>query len=469
MSNPPRERMHIPATEGLGKATRCLLLAVLGCAPAACGGAGRDPAGAAAGRWVAVVVADSLGAAHLGCYGGDRDTSPALDALARAGVRFERASSQTSWTLPSVASLLTGLEQERHGLRRLEQRLDEEVDTLAELYRAAGYRTAAVMQTPLLGAQTGLDRGFDRFEVLDWKVDQAARAVELALDVWSAPSDRPLFLYLHLCPPHMPYQPPPPFRGRFAGSEGGGVDGSIASARRIHKQGLPPDHPDTRRLAALYHEHVRYADHLVRGLVEGLGRGPAGSDGFLLVVTSDHGEAFMEHGSQGHNATVYEDMVHVPLILSGPGLAAGRVVEEPVSLLDLLPTLVELCELPEPASPPRGRSLLPLLRGQVRPARVLRLSSRYKDDFAELELALRRGRWKLVLRGASDRAELFDLDRDPGERRDLSASHPRRAAEMERVLRDWYAARSPSGSDPTAAPDEELARALRELGYLDER
>lgn len=420
-------------------------------------------AGRAAGRSVLWIQADSLAAGHLSSWGHGRATSPALDALAARGVRFADASSQTSWTTPSVASCFTGLEQERHGLLFLGERLSDSLPTIAERFAAAGYRTLGIAQTPLLGTPTGLGRGFERWRVLDWDAELARDAADEAARAL-AELDGPFFLYLHLSPPHMPYAPPAPFRGRFGPGPSDEVDGSIASARRVHRARLAPDHPDVLRLAGLYDDHVAYLDALVGDVLAAAGRR---AEPPLVVVSSDHGEAFLEHGSQGHNASVHVEMVHVPLLLWAPDLLPeGLVVDEPVSLLDVAPTLVELCGL-APLGRTDGRSLAPLLEGRAGAERALFLSSRHAGTFEELELGLRRGRWKLVLSGASGRAALYDVARDPGERRDLAGEHRDLAAELERELRAWHAAAG-AGRTPRSAPDEATLRAAAELGYLDE-
>lgn len=417
---------------------------------------------------VLVVALDSLAAGHCGAWGHARATTPHLDALAAEGVRFADASSQSSWTLPSVASLFTGLEQERHGLRHLGGRLGDDVPLLAERFAAAGFETHAVVQTPLLRSSTGLGRGFGRYEVLGFEVEHAREAVGRARAALEAPRDAPLFLYVHLAPPHMPYRPPAPFAGRFV-EDGVGdpaIDGGIESCRAVHELGLGPDAPDMRRLAAHYDEHVAFADALLGELA---GLVPDSRDA-LLVALSDHGEAFGQHGVQGHNTQVHVEMLHVPLVVVGRGAwaLAPRVVEAPVSLLDLAPTFVERFGLAALGQPAEGLSLDPWLRGETpaASARVLRSSSRYRRSNQDLQLAQREGALKLVLSEAGAQAALYDLARDPHETRDLGRERPADAARMQAELRAWYAERAPEA--PAAEPGADDARVeaeLRALGY----
>jgi arylsulfatase A-like enzyme len=419
-------------------------------------------------RSVLVVVVDSLHAGHVSAHGYPRATTPNFDAFAAAGVRFEHAYSQSSWTLPSTASLFTGLEQERHGVRTFDDRLPSAIPTLAERFLAAGYRTCAIVQTPVLSSRHGLDRGFERYTVLDHSTASVEKALALAEQTWTRDETRPLFLYLHLAPPHMPYQPPAPFAGRF-GEEHAAVSGSIEDCRRVHRAKLAAEDLQVRALAARYDDHVAFADDGVGRLLESLAR-HAPRTNALVVWTSDHGEAFQQHGSQGHNATVYEEMIHVPLALRAlDGTVAPRVAPEVVSTLDVAPTLLELCGAAPLPLPCAGRSFAPALRGESLAARTLYFSSRYKDDEAQLHAALRRGKWKLLAFGASERAALHDLEADPHELTDLSAERSELAKELGEELRRWRAELAPAERAPERSPAREAsARArLGELGYAD--
>lgn len=415
---------------------------------------------------VLVLVADSLAAGHVSSQGYARATTPHFDAFAAQGARFSNAGAAAAWTLPSIASLFTSQPQEVHGARDDELRLSGELATLAERLRDAGWETQAIVQTPVLGRRTGVDRGFERYEVLDFSLASFQHALELARTAFEA-SSAPRFVYVHVAPPHMPYQPPAPYRGRFSAQSDSlaHVDGSIESARAVHRARLAPDHPDVVRLRALYDEHVAFVDAHLGELVQSL-REQATQRPLLVVWTSDHGEAFMEHGEQGHNSSVYEEMLHVPLALAGPGLSP-RVESTPVSLLDLAPTLLELCKAP---SLPRavGRSLVPLLRQQEFDVeRPLLASSRHYEGKPERwQVAVRSGRFKLHAWPALGRAELRDLDADPGERADCSAAHPDVRARLLRELERLQAAFVAS-SERRALAESEL-RTLRELGYTDD-
>lgn len=442
-------------------------------------------------RSVALIVTDSMDARHLGCYGQVRETSPYLDALASMGVRFLDASSQTSWTLPSVASLFTSVDQEHHGLRFLEDQLGTHHGTLAEAFSRAGYRTVAIFQNPLLPETTGLHRGFDEVSVLGWENAGAEEALDQAIETWTEDSDSaaPLFLYVHWVPPHMPYQPPAPFRDRFVASDSSGIVGSVAEARRIHRAQLEPGDPEVLALLARYHEHVAFADDLVGRLHHGL-RQAQGEEPFLFVHTSDHGEAFLQHGQQGHNTSVHREMTHVPWILWGAGLPRGLEVEAPVSLLDVGPTLRDLCAIPQAevdgsmargeGNPgQRGRSRAEALepgnardgesRAPEEPERFFS-SSRYRLEEHDFEAALREGDTKLIWSASRNRVALYRLDRDPNETRDVSAEYPERAERMAADLEAWYRDRGVRGVDANhgSRSDPRILSALEALGYLED-
>ena len=452
-----------------------LLLALLALVTA-CEDAPRPGApGSLAGRNVVLVVADSLHAAHLSSYGAERETSPFLARLAARGVRFEQAYSQTSWTLSSMVSVFTGLAQESHGVLRADERASEGLETLAELLSARGYRTVGIIQNGAVGPHTGLDQGFEQYLVVEYTEAGTEALLEAARSELDAPDERPLFLYVHLAPPHMPYQPPEPYLSRWLDpSYDGTLTGTIIDTALANRDQLPREGPDVRRLADLYDGHVAWTDDVARRLLEEL-LAPGKAERFALVFSSDHGEGFMQHGMIGHNAHVYEEMVRVPLILAAPGggLPEGLVLPGPASLLDLTPTLCRLLGVPGPRQALDGRSLVALLEDpqaapppDIGPERPLFLSSRYPKGEAKVQYGLRQGRWKLVRLADGETWQLYDLERDPQEQGDLAAKLPERVADMraelERRRLDLLARARRSGE---AVLDAETLRRLEALGY----
>jgi len=422
------------------------------------------------GRNVILIVADSLHAKHLSTYGYERKTSPTIDRLARTGVRFDNAYSQTSWTLSSISSLFTSHQQERHGVLELNQRLDERYDTMAELFSNKGYRTVGLIQNGILWKETGLGQGFDEYTTFPFDEDGLENMVVRAEEVIQEVSDKPVFLYVHFTPPHQPYQPPASYSDEFVDAEySGTVDGSIRSCAVLNHEKPPVDGPDVQHLLNLYDGNIRFVDDQIGRLLK-TAHGKAELKDSLVIMTSDHGEAFFQHGAQGHNAHVYEEMVHVPMIFSAPGseILAGEAIQTPVTLLDIMPTLIELFGLAPGESSLDGASLAPFLKIDPphRPERTLFYSSRYKDELDRVQFAVRSDGFKLVVKRGN--AALFDLTRDHKERVDVSQEHPIRTQALWCRLGEWWSsARAESIHSQSSAPTDEVLEQLKGLGYVD--
>jgi arylsulfatase A-like enzyme/Tfp pilus assembly protein PilF len=425
-----------------------------------------------------LVTLDTVRSDHLGCYGDAAAETPHLDALARQGVRFARASSPVPLTLPSHTTILTGLLPPHHGTRNNGTApLAAGIPTLATVLAGAGYRTAAFVAAFVLDHRFGLNRGF---AVYDDEIERPADAswmleaqrpgdqvVDRALGWLAAADSRPFFLWVHLYDAHAPYNPPSPYRERHPGRP---YDGAIAF----------DDAQVGRLLAAL----------ASRGL----------DDRTVVAIAADHGESLGEHGELTHGLLLYEPVLSVPLLLRAPGLAARRV-DTPVSLVDLAPSLAGL--LRQPLPPPPGGALdgrdlsATLLAGREPSPSELYAETRYPEVFGWSPLfALRRRELKYI---AAPRPELYDLHSDPHETRNLaapasaSATAPAASATaaagpaQEETTRGFAArlaaieasARAPgssspaavaaggaAGTAPTAAiPDAETRRRLESLGY----
>lgn len=359
---------------------------------------------------VLLVSVDTLRADHTGWHGYGRETTPVLSALARRGLVFAEAMSTSSWTLPAHGSLLTGRYPSDHGAQDDGSRLSDAFPTLAELFRRAGFHTLAVVSHIYVARPFGFDRGFDRFD--DSLIEEGTTnprgdaVVDRFLEVLD---DRQaggrFFGFVHLFDPHWDYDPPAPDdRLWLPESYAGPIDGRYETmVPFLAGEGMTPD--DLAALLAYYDGEVRWVDRQVGRLLAGLeARGLARKT--LLVVTSDHGEEFLDHGRLGHGRTLYQEQLHVPLLFHHPALAHERR-REPVSSIDVAPTLLDLAGVPLPSGLP-GRSL----RALAPPDRTL---------FAE---SIRFGlAWRAARSGTAKVAELaeaggrayFDLGRDPGE------------------------------------------------------
>jgi arylsulfatase A-like enzyme/Tfp pilus assembly protein PilF len=388
---------------------------------------------------VVLISIDTLRADHVGAYGATRAHTPTLDGLAARGVRFAHAFSPAPLTLPSHASLLTGLDPPQHGVRNNGGfRLPEEVATLAEVLRAGGFATAAFVGAFVLDRQFGLARGFDVYDdrmaprraagATGFAERRADAVVDAAL-AWLAGAPERFFLFVHLYDPHANYDPPPGFRASF------------------------PNRP--------YAGEIAFADAQLGRLLAAL-RERWPDERTLVVATSDHGESLGEHGEATHAYTLYDATQRVPLLLAGPGLPAGAVVTPLVRLVDVAPTVLALtgqAALPETA----GRDLRALVSGREREPRTAYLETLAPQlDFGWSPLlAVRTHRHKYV---SAPRPELYDVQTDPGELRDVAAAEPELAGELAALLE----ARAVGAGTRAqfVAPRPEDRRRLRSLGYV---
>jgi arylsulfatase A-like enzyme len=427
---------------------------------------------------ILLVTIDTLRADHVSAYGYARDTMPALTALAARGTRFDRAYANASWTIPSIASVLTGVLPSEHGVEHAtledasmrQEMISEELPSLAASLRAAGYRTCAVVGSGHLDASLGYARGFDDYTGLGFvEQDGVWAEVERRIPELEA-GDAPYFLWVHLIDAHAPYTPREPRMTAWwpAGEERPtGLDRAqngvqvpvLAIAQRV-----PMDVAIAYATTAWDTEIAQVDDALARMLARL-------DDGHLaVVVTADHGEEFLEHGAMGHGNTLFEEVVHVPLVIAVPGQAPSTT-RSLVSLVDLLPTLVELGggALPERHA---GRSLLPLLRGEAFPATrdvimetggplVVRgiFDGRYK--YGEVVAAE-------SIPGTEGVEGLFDLEADPAEHTSILEGHADVAGPLrERLLAVLAEARAhrPAVHEGTRPLTAARRAQLEALGY----
>ncbi len=407
-------------------------------------------AGGADAPNVIVYLMDALRPDHLGFQGYARPTSPFLDGLAQRSLVFRRCYAGASWTKPSVATLLTSLYPQTHGVgaRSYDDALPEDVATLQDVLGRHGYLTALFSANPLGGTASGLDRRFDQTftpaalsAAADGGKVQAADLHRVLLGWMQAHAHDRFFAFVHAVDTHPPY-------AAAAGGEVEAYDAAVASADAA--------------LGALY-----------EGL-EAMGL----ASRTLLVVTADHGRALGERGQTGHGLSVHEDQVRVPLLIHRPGRIAPAVVQEPVHLVDVLPTVLGQCGV----SVPSGAQGQDLLRPATRPRPVFVSRFVFPDDRhpgagpGSEQLGVVDYPWKLIVTGAGApggaRTELFDLAADAQELSDLSARERERVRHLSGLLhaflRGQAAARAAFESahaGATAVTSPELLEQLRALGY----
>ena len=414
-------------------------------------------AGERPGRVLLWISFDTLRADHVGAWGHDRATSPRLDARLRDFVLFDEALSTSSWTLPALASQMTSRYPTAHGAVHPRAALSPGVRTVFEQLADAGFTVLGVTANVYISTEYGLWRGFDALWYTRGRADGVGILARRALGDRGAGD---LALFLHYMDPHSPYAPPPPFDRRFDAGYGGPIDG------RNYAERGPVTPRDLEHVKALYDGEIAYADEEVEALMRDLA-----SEGLLdeavIVISADHGEEFLEHGSWNHGGTLFREVVHVPLALRVPGVAGHRVAT-PVSLVDLAPTILDAMGVAPPATF-MGRSLLPMLRGRA---------ARVEPIFAETELtgtrhhaiSVREGRYDYILRlGASEPANgtsaLYDVVADPAET--IDRSHGPEAARLRSVAMAVLRRQQAAAAPPRDAPiDGEAAETLRALGYI---
>jgi Sulfatase len=419
---------------------------------------------------VVLIVLDATAAKYVGVYGNRLPTTPHVDALARdGGTVFTRAYSQAAFTLPSTASLLTG----RYPMRRLQTRTRVGGETLALAFRKARVATAAFSENPYVTTTYGFDTGFDAFREYfpESLLHQGNLAYTQSSEVptsdaitWlAAHPDERAFVYLHLLRPHNPYDPPPPFGGRFDPDYAGTIEGTTDTLLKINDHAIDVTERDIEHLRLRYQENLAYGDHLVGRVVDALRRSGR-LDRTIVVVTSDHGEAFYEHGVVLHTTTLFEEMIHVPLVVRFPprfGPLPARF-DGIVELRDLMPTLCHAAHLA--CALGTGRSLLRPLRMRTPPTPGVARSWTSPVGWLALGAIVVPDR-KLIMDSVYRRLALFDLAGDPGEAHDFVLEDLRRAMHLARRLKRPRSTLAPAGR---SVVDDDTARKLRALGYTAE-
>jgi len=424
--------------------------------------------GAAPGPNLLLVIFDTTRADHLGCYGGMAETSPTVDALAARGTRFDEALSQSSLTPVSATSVLTGSYPTHHGVRSLftvgHQTMDDGITPLAELLDARGIDTAAfVSAMPMNGKKYGLARGFGVYSDEPGRDVERAKQLglpnagqrraddttELALQWLDGRAGRRFGMLVHYFDAHDSTLVPP---ARF-----------LAGRMTIPPPGVPPT--EVQRIA-LYDAEIAFMDRELGRLLDRL-KELGELDDTVVVVIGDHGEGLGQHGFWTHGL-LWHEQLRVPLVLAGPGIPKGRLVADRVRLVDLLPTLVDLLDLPDTGQRD-GSSLSELLIGGHDPApRELYAEVHHAEyDFLNRDAAIvsiTLGKWKYV-HGSSGAHQLYDLEADPGETQNLfSEDHPQLPALRARLAELGaldHVRVSTEGMDP------EDIETLRNLGYIE--
>ncbi len=452
-------------------------------------------------RGVIVVVTDTLRRDHLGIYGYERDPAPGLTALAEQGAVAMDPISQSSWTKLAVTSLFTSMYPSSHTVTNFHDRLPAAAQTMAEIYRDAGYATLALSSIPFTGRFTNLHQGYETMyessSLQNTKAKTARIQVERLLS-WLEPRHKsPFFAFLHVADPHSPYEPYEPYDDLY------GADGDVEEYLRqqnavrpfiehsplmrvfgmprrdeIQAAGLDPDAYVGYELDA-YDGSIRGMDDELQKLIANLEEWGL-RDEVIVAFVSDHGTEFLDHDAHFHGHTVYGELNQVPLIMWGPGfIPEGVRLEGPTQTIDMMPTMLELSGLPLPQQT-QGRSLVPEIRGE----RTLRTQPAFTEVFAEDVRseeedqynwsALSTTEWKLIVKQRPDgevvSTELYDRTADPLDQNNVAGENEDVVASLTADLDAWRAEterrRLPSDAEFGQSLSDAEAESLRSLGYL---
>jgi arylsulfatase A-like enzyme len=455
---------------------------------------------------ILIYTIDTLRADHASLYGYSRDTTPFLKKLGAAGIVFDDCQAQATWTKSSIASLMTSLYSFTHGITSDADTIPSGSATLAEQLRNARYTTASVVSTPFVGKATGLERGFDyllEYPVVLRQVNAQAdhstdsAALNRVVFPWlERHRSEPFFLYAHATDPHAPYDPPAPFDSAFANSRENAIfkteyerfhshheygGGAVLNPAMCSKAGINSQ-AFIRQAVDRYDGEILHNDRSFESLIDKL-KQLGVLENTLVIVLSDHGEEFWDHGWTAHGHSVYNELTHCTLLMWNPSLLGlPRRVKDPVQLIDVMPTVLDILGL-KPPSVIEGQSVLPLIRSQQFKRRGLVMSSRFAavkpeglvpenstDSFAIID-----GRWKFIYRKNAakvniKKVELYDRVNDPAEQHDVAAQHPREVEDKVAELSQWIDAqnkiRSLVGEKGTSPLDAQTVERLRSLGYL---
>jgi len=428
---------------------------------------------------VVVVVIDTLRADKLRPFNPQtRVKTPAIDQFASDGAVFELAQAPENWTKPSVASILTGLHPQTHQQKTGDAALPSSAELLSEHLQGEGFATGGFIANGYVSDRFGFDQGWDDYTnyIREEKSTEAKDVFDDAGNWIEAHKDGRFFAYIQTIDPHVPYDPPGKYLQMYDPSEYAGqirprMTGDLLEKAKRNPPQVVFDASDKRRLEALHDGEITKHDHFFGAFLERLSELGLADD-TLIVVTSDHGEEFDDHGSWGHGHSVYQELLHVPLMFRLPNrVPAGTKVGEAVSTLDISATVTDLLGVPAMAHN-EGHALVGLMLGEA-PSQPAVAFSDFQDD----RRVITTGRWKLILRGNLT-STMFDLVADPMEKNQLDASAFPIGRRYSRMLLgqflgasdrgDWLSAEQKGGTQlerENAEMDDTIRDQLRALGY----
>ncbi|MGH9461189.1 MAG: sulfatase [Vicinamibacteria bacterium] len=422
-----------------------------------------------------LIVVDALRPDHLGLYGYERPTSPHLDEWAAQSAVFERAFTTSPWTLPAFGSLLTGEIPARHGAGSrvrasnwtVSSRVDDSLPTLPERLLASGFTTGAIVNNPWLPPAVGLDRGFAEYDYQRSGESDHRRAdevVDLALAWIDRNAGTPFFLMVHVLDPHMSYDAPPPFRGRFTSGLAGSFVLPVGEPRKMQRQAESVPELERAFVRAAYDEEIAFVSEELGRLLAGLRERDLWNR-MIVVLTADHGEELFDHEGFEHGHSVYQELLHVPLVIGGPGVRPAHHAE-PVSIVDIPRTILDALgvERGDSLVGSAGLSLWPVVtQGDVVPSRLLTAEGTLygSEQRAAIQWPL-----KLTVDIGSGRRRLYHLERDPGEQTDLAPTETRAVRFLSQELSNTLREAREGVQSEDVPLDEATIEELRSLGYV---
>ena len=414
---------------------------------------------------VVLIILDAASFRRFGCYGYGRNTTPAIDAFAREGTQFYRSYTNAVYTLASSATTFTGLLPFRHGVLQHRNRLPKSAVTLPETLRKSGYETAAFLANGNVSSNFGLTQGFEVVREIFRDKNYVGRANDITktfTEWFASRTNRKFFAYLHYREPHDPYQPPGEWVQKFIDpAYSGPVLKNFKDKKPIEKNlpGLTAD--DRKFISALYDANLAYGDSEVAKALRLLKESDVYDD-TIVIITSDHGEAFWEHGYQGHNLQLYEESARVPMIVRFPRKAFHGKIHFPVQHADLYATIVDLLGLSHRGLQTDGMSFASSLEHGQAAARPILLQSTKRN-----RNALVSGNYKYI-RNEDGKDELYDLSKDPDEKTNSIKTDAVRAGYLRQMLLKMLGSDVTEKNKPEEAHLDEAAREnLKALGYLD--
>ena len=414
---------------------------------------------------VLIVLLDTARADHIGCYGYGRGVTPFMDSLASSGTLALRCQGQASWTLPTMTSILSGRSPVEHGAGRRNgvfYGVSPELPWLPHYFYGEGYRTAAFFNVMFMNEDFGFHRGFQHFDCQGVASGNSLRKAEATVNdflTWLDTSDgsRPFFAAVHFYDPHIPYDPPAPYDSLYTDPDYRGDHGrewgtGITEMMLVNSGEVTPSQEDIDNLIALYDGELQYTDAEIGRLLREL-RARGVGDNTLVVVIGDHGEEFLEHHGIEHGRTLYQEITHVPLIISGPGYAGGGLIEQPVAQYDIAGTIAAAAGLDFPAAEYSADLGNPIPLRDIGASGVL---WRAEGDLVSIV----NGDRKIIWSVEDDSLQAFDLGQDPGESSSVEPS-----AELVDAA-GYYWSTPPVVVSSEVDYSETAARELRNLGYI---